>query len=301
MKMISTLAKISLAAFLLLLSNGPLYGEHRDAKVFVLGTGTVSKNYYPIGQALAKVTNKVFGGRFWLKAVSTNASIDNLIKLQQKILDLAFVLNFNAYDAQKGRPPFKGKLEWDKLFSMYPSYVLIIARNDIHSLHDIKNKKVWRVPKGGGQRVLDDLILEALKLGPDNLIYVGAGTDQVNKLMLEGVIDVAFHNLPYPSGYFTDLLSSGRFHFLDIPSSIITKILCRYPCLDEVEIEVDGKKIRTVKTDNLAISRHDLPKDVKKSVCSVVKDHRSDILEVLAGHPRGKFLQNLVKEFSTCK
>ncbi len=291
----------SLALLFTLLVTCPLYGGEKESQVYILGTGTVSKNYYPIGQALAEVTNRAASGRFWLKAVATNASIDNLLKLQQGIVDTAFVLNFNAYDARKGRPPFKNKIKWDKLFALYPSYVLIIARKEIKSLYDIKNKRVWRVPKGGGQRAIDDLILDALKLRADDLTYVAAGTTKVNSLMMDGVIDVAFHNLPYPSGYFSELLASGRFHFLSIPSWMVTRVLCRYPCLKSAEIEVDGRKIRTIKTDNIMISRHDLPNEVKKCICNVVKQRRDEISNILARHPRGKFLQNLVKEFSTCE
>ncbi len=297
---------VAVLSFCLLVSlshsdSGNLSSNRRNPRIYLLGTGSVAKNYYPLGRALALVATRLAKGDFIIKAVSTNASIDNLKKIGQKELDLGMTLECNAYMARLGKGPFEESVQWEPVICLYPSYVLLVADRKVKDLEDVRERRVWMTPAGGGQRALDKLILQTMGIGFDEIQLVSVSTTQVNCLMEMGLVDVAFHNLPYPSAFLTQLLSSGRFHLLSLPPRVIEAVCHIYPPMTEATISSNGKRIRTLRTRNLLVAGPHVPRKVKDILRSVVKHHRKELLKALSTHSRASSLFTLVSQFAPCE
>lgn len=126
-------------------------------KQLIIGTGSMSGVYYPIGGAIATIINeKVQGVSATIQ--STAGGVENLRLLKQKEIDVGMVGTSTAFYAYDGIEVFKDeKIDTIRgLAVLYPQPVQIVVAKDspVQSFHDLVGKKVGVGPPASGDEAV---------------------------------------------------------------------------------------------------------------------------------------------------
>jgi len=176
-----------------------------------IATGNTGGVYYPYGGALAKVIGSSL--RVQATAEVTAASVDNLKLLQQRKVDIAFVLADTLDDAVRGRGPFQptGAVKARTLAVLYPNYthVATIEGKAVSRLADLRGRIVSTGSPGSGTEVIALRVLRAAGIDPARdirrqALSVNASVDALK----DGKIDAFFWSGGLPTASILDLASS---------------------------------------------------------------------------------------------
>lgn len=140
-----------------------LFSFNTLAENYTIGTGSQSGTYYPLGGILAKIwTEKI--DNFDMRAEVTAASVENTIKVSSNRQLAGIAMGNVVLQAAQGTKPFPRKMDVSPLFALYPNVVQFIVRadSDIHSIQDLKGKKISLGAPGSGTRVSSTNILASL-------------------------------------------------------------------------------------------------------------------------------------------
>ena len=175
-----------------------------------LGTGSTGGTYYPLGQEISNLLNahvKVDG--FNSSAVASGASVDNLAKIARGEMQLGLSVHLTAWNAVNGKGEFEGTpiSNFGFMGHIYPEVMQIVTlkSNGIHSIADLKGKKIAIGPAGSGTQLAAKLVLEAygIKDGDYEAFQEGFG-DAKGKLQ-DGQIDASFGLLGLPTSSIDEL------------------------------------------------------------------------------------------------
>ncbi len=155
-------------AFSLLIALGGL-AQAKEVKRLSLLTGGTGGVYYPYGGALAQVISKYVPNTASTAEV-TAAAVDNIKLLKAGKGELALVIADVAGDAIKGAERFAkdGKIPLRTLAVLYGNlnHMVVLKESGIHTIPDLKGKKVSVGAPGSATEVKSTRILEALGIDP---------------------------------------------------------------------------------------------------------------------------------------
>jgi TRAP transporter TAXI family solute receptor len=206
-----------LALVLSVLGSGHAAAQDR-LSIATGGTGGV---YYPYGGAMANVLSDNIEG-IEVTAEVTAASVDNMLFIESKDADLAFVLGDTAYDAVQGNEPFESAVPAVALATLYNNYTHVVTTDDsgINSVADLRDKRVSTGAPGSGTEVIANRILMAAGLDPENDIErEQLGAAESADAVKDGQIDAFFWSGGLPTGAITDLGATPNVGLKLLPSS----------------------------------------------------------------------------------
>jgi TRAP transporter TAXI family solute receptor len=198
----------------------------QDVRFFRIGTGGTGGTYFPIGSLIASVISRPPGSRdcdvggscgvpgLIGAAVSTQGSVENVRAVADGTLDMALSQADVAYYAYFGKNTFADKPAMKGLrivANLYPESVHLVARPDanIHSVADLRGKRVSFGEKASGTRVVARTILAAYGLSEKD---VDADYDTLGKAsdrLLAGDLDAFFMVGGYPLSAIVDVAEAG--------------------------------------------------------------------------------------------
>lgn len=259
----------------------------------IFGTGGTSGSYYPIGGALKGVfeADPLVDN---VQVVSTGASVQNINNIEDGTNQIAIVMSDVAYDAVHGNNQFKGRpAKIDAIAGMYPNVVQIVALKnaDIHSVADLKGKRVGVGKVGSGVEASAKKVLESAGLSYDDLArvshtgYADSVTDMSN-----GNLDAAFFTSGVPNSSITGLMQNTEVNFVNVDGETAAKLLQKYPYYENYDIPAhkDNKYglddgVHTVAIRNLLIVPASMQADVAKDLAQRFYDYLgSDKVSVAA-------------------
>ena len=139
-----------------------------------IGAGAINGVYYPLGGTICRLVNarRSAHGHRWL-VEPTGGSVSNINAVVSGELDLGFAQGDAQYTSVKGVGPFKDKPQSSlrALFSVYPELFTLVARQDanVHSIADLKGKRVNIGDPGSATRATAELVLNAYGVKPQDL------------------------------------------------------------------------------------------------------------------------------------
>lgn len=216
-----------------LLAGGVVAALAQDVRFFRIGTGGTGGTYFPIGSLIASVISKPPGSRdcdvggscgvpgVIASAVSTQGSVENVRAIAAGTLDMALCQADVAYYAYFGENAFADEPPMSSLrtvANLYPELVHLVARPEaeIHSVSDLRGKRVSLGEEASGTRVVARVILKAY--GLDEADVVGS-YDKIGKAsdrLLAGELDAFFMVGGYPLGAVAQAAEGGRIHLVPI-------------------------------------------------------------------------------------
>jgi TRAP transporter TAXI family solute receptor len=225
--------RVLLMLLLLCLAPPPL---HAAEKLVMLGAGGVTGVYYPAGGAICRLVNRgrhLHGIRCLVE--TTNASIDNLKRLQAKDLDLGIVQSDWQYHAVMGTDLFKksGKMaELRALFSLHSEPFTVVTRkgSGITSFDDLKGKRLSIGANGSGSRATMQQLMK-LK-GWKNSQFtalLGLPTAELAKALCGKKIDAFVAHTGHPSNFMQEVSARCPVDILPMQGKTVDTLLAANP------------------------------------------------------------------------
>lgn len=202
-----------------------------------LGTGNINGIYYQIGGELCRLaTNSSLNYR--CAVVPSSGSIDNLALLDAKQINFAMVQSDWAFQARNGLGFFSGKPSHGlrALFATHAEPFTLVVRADsqLHSIEDIKGKKVNFGQVGSGARQTAMTLLNKIDINIRDVQEVDV--TYPGDALCKGDVDVFAMVSGHPNKTLVDTAKQCAFRFLPIEGAVLSAILTNSPYYQKSQI-----------------------------------------------------------------
>lgn len=207
-------------------------GESGGKKFLNIATGGTVGTYYPLGGALAEILNQNIKDMN-ASAQSTGASVANVNMLKDGSVDIAFIQNDIAYYASEGKEMFKENrvANLRGIAALYPETIQFVttADKDIHSITDLKGKKVAVGASGSGAEANARQILASCGITYDDMDVQYLSFGEASDALKDGNVDVGVVVAGYPTAAIQDLAASKSARIIPLEESITENLIHQYP------------------------------------------------------------------------
>ncbi|KAA3609656.1 MAG: hypothetical protein DWQ05_22245 [Calditrichaeota bacterium] len=229
--------------------------NNSDPNKLILGTATEGGNYYNLGISIKSICDQTKDIN--LEMISTQGSVDNILKLKKGELDIAIVQNDIAFLAENGLYPFNEKiLDLTCIMTFYSEPVFLISNNStINNINQLANSKVNIGPLGSGLFTDSKIILNSAKLW-DLVLKTNAKPTDVLGMLQQNDIQAAFiNNIPES---INREIEAGSIFIIPLSASLIQSITKTYPYFTEYRTSILSNEIRTVAVKSILICKKEL-------------------------------------------
>jgi TRAP transporter TAXI family solute receptor len=195
------------------------------ANNYTIGTGSQSGTYYALGGTLAKIWSENIPD-FNMRAEVTAASVENIIKVATQKQLVGIAMGNVALKAYTGEKPFPRKMPTQVLFALYPNVVQFIvpADSDIHTISDLKGKKISLGAPGSGTRVSAVSILNILGITENDVKAQSLNYTATTSALANGQIDAGVIVGSLGVGAITELALTHKIRILSFTPQELKKI-----------------------------------------------------------------------------
>lgn len=188
------------------------------------GTGGV---YYPIGGGLGEMIGRHIDGYTGVAEV-TGASVENMGLIHRQDSDLALALADTVYQAYHGEGAFEGRRQVSDvraIASIYPNAVQLVtlANSDVHSLQDLKGKRVSVGAPGSGTEVNARTLLEANGISFDDFRPQRLNFNETADALRDGDIAAGFWSVGPPTSSIMSLATARDIRVISLSADEIAK------------------------------------------------------------------------------
>lgn len=262
--------------------------QAENPKFLSMLTGGTGGTYYPLGGAIAKIVSDETGIK--TDALSSNASADNIIALNEGEAEIAFTQTDVAAYAIDGINNFKDKkIEGiQALGSLYPETVQIITteKSGIKTVNDLKGKKVSVGAPGSGTYVSAEQILEVYGLNIKDIRAQHLDFGESVGGIQDGNIDAAFITAGTPTGAVEQLTATAKVNVLPIDGEEAKKLIDKYPFygVDTIKEGTYGlaNDVDSVAVLAMLVVQKDLPEDAVYNITKAIYENLDKIAHAKA-------------------
>lgn len=212
-------------------ANGESSEEGEKPKFLSMLTGGTSGTYYPLGGEMATIITDATG--IQTDALSSNASADNVIALQEEEAELAFVQTDVVSNAVEGINAFDGNPvdNVQAIGSLYPETIQIVTleNSGIESVEDLAGKAVSVGAPGSGTYINAEQILEVHGLTMDDINAQNLDFGESTGGIQDGNIEAAFITAGTPTGAVDGLAATNDITIVPIEQEKIDELVEKYP------------------------------------------------------------------------
>jgi hypothetical protein len=215
---------------------------------FRIGTGTTSGNYFLIGGVIANAISNPPGSRpcdaggscgvpgLIAVAQTTQGSVENVELLASDSIESALCQSDIAYWAFSGTGMYKGEPPFERLraiANLYQESLQIVVRADskIHSIADLKGKRVSLGERGAGTRATAALVLDAYGISEKKVKIEQMPIAVATGRLGAGTIDAIFVVGDSPIPAIKALAEGTELRFLPVDGDKAESLRRRYPFL----------------------------------------------------------------------
>lgn len=211
--------------------NGSSEGDSStDPDMLQLATGGTSGTYYPLGGEMAKIISD--NTDVEANAISSNASAENVLSIENGDVDIAFVQTDVVAHAVEGINAFDEPVEHVMAMgSLYPETIQIVTTDGagIESVEDLAGKTVSVGAPGSGTFINAEQILEVHGMTMDDIDAENLDFGESTGGIQDGNIDAAFITAGTPTGAVEGLAASVDVAIVPIAQEKIDELTEAYP------------------------------------------------------------------------
>ncbi|MFD2629711.1 TAXI family TRAP transporter solute-binding subunit [Oceanobacillus kapialis] len=255
-------------------------------------TGGTSGTYYPLGGEMATIISDETGME--TDAVSSNASADNMVALQEEQSELAFVQTDVAANAIEGINSFEGNPvdNVQAIGSLYPETIQIVTTADsgIASVEDLAGKAVSVGAPGSGTYVNAEQILEIHGMTMDDIEAQNLDFGESTSGIQDGNIDAAFITSGTPTGAVEGLAATVDISIVPIAQDKVDALVEKYPyyAADTVPAETysgQSEEVNTVAVLAMLAVTDSLSEDAVYEITKAIYENAGDM-----AHAKAEFI-----------
>lgn len=190
-----------------------------DGGMLSIATGGTGGVYYPLGGGFATMIRDNIEG-YDATVQETNASVDNMLLIENGSAQLAFAVGDVVSDAVEGVNDFDGSpIETCSLGNTYNNFMqaVTVDGTGIEGVADMEGMVVSVGAPGSATEVAALRILEAAGIDPESgFERRQLGAAETVAALRDGTIDAGFWSGGLPTGALIDLASDGDMNLLNI-------------------------------------------------------------------------------------
>lgn len=260
-----------------------------------IATGGTGGVYYPYGGGIANVLGQNLEG-ITASVQETNASVDNLLLVQNGGADIAFALGDTVADGIAGTAQFEGNpVQLCTLGKLYDNYTqpVTTAGTGIRSVAHLRGKRVSVGSPGSGTEVIALRILEAAGLNPDTDIQRSQlGVGETAQALRDGTIDAGFWSGGLPTGALIDLATTGQMVLIPTGeyAAPLAQLYGAYYLAEDIPAgtyQGQTEPSPQVVVPNVLVVRPDMPQPLQQDVTRVIFENEQHLVAV---HPTAEDL-----------
>jgi hypothetical protein len=262
-------------------------GEGGPRQFLSLGTGGTGGVYYPLGGALAAELSVADSARQYTAEV-TGGSVENVNRIIQGQIDLAFALGVAAYEAYHGGQGFETAHPGLRVVApLYPNviHVLVPGDSDAESIADLRGMAVSVGSAGSGTEQTSRQLLELYGITYDDVDARYLSFNESASALRDGAIDAAIFSVGIPAAAVLEASTTGSVRLLSIPADRAAALREAYPYYSTGVIPADAypgveEDIPTVSMMNWLVADESLDAGVVRSVLTILSDDRAALERV---------------------
>lgn len=269
------------------------------AASYTIGTGSQSGTYYPLGGILAKIWSENIDD-FDMRAEVTAASVENTIKVATGKQLVGIAQGNVVLQANEGAKPFPRKMDVSVLFALYPNAVqfMVPADSDIHSIADLKGKRISLGAPGSGTRVSAVNILNTLGITEDDIKPQSLNYTATTSALANGQIDAGVIVGSLGVGAITELALTRKIRILSFSEDEMKKVMAAEPSYQALEAPAETYKnvpaFTTPAVWNVLVVNKNMPEEQAYEMTKVAFDNMKKIRQVV-GVTKFTTLENMDK------
>lgn len=255
-------------------------------------TGSTSGVYYPLGNALAGIAQRVLPDAT-VSVQATQGSVQNLNLLQVGRGEVAFALADSVGLGWKGETEAGFPARLDKIrtiASIYPNYIQIVATKDsgIQTLADLKGKRVSVGAPRSGTEINARRVFQAAGLTYEMMAveYLPFGNSVA--MMKDGQLDATLQSAGLGVASIRDLANGVPITVVPIPPGVIAKIGDKAflsAAIPAGTYKGQDQEVMTAAISNLLMTREGVSAD---TVYALTKGMFENLGEMVAAHGAAK-------------
>lgn len=256
-----------------------------------IGTGGVTGVYYPLGGAVANIINNNIEG-YDCTAESTGGTVENIMLIKDKKIDLCFGDASSAYNAQKKLGSFENE-NVDNLraiVSVYFEAVQVVSTDkNLKTIEDLKGKRVAVGSAGSGTETMARDLLALYGLSYDDIQEDYLGFGDASSGLKDKTIDAAIIWAGVPTSGILELGAQHDISMMNFTDDMVAKLKKSHPFCVEMQIDKSiysslVEPIQTIAVPAAIFCREDLPEEFVYDFLVALFDN----LDVMASaHARG--------------
>lgn len=255
-----------------------------------IATGGTGGVYYPLGGGFATVIRESIDG-YDATVMETNASVDNMLLIQNGDADLALVLGDTVALAVEGEADFEGNpVSACAIGNMYSNFTQLVTSSGtgITTVADLEGMRVSLGAPGSGTEVIALRILEAAGIDPDTGIErQQLAVDETTAGLRDGTIDAGFWSGGLPTGALVEYATSGDMVLLptaeyteDLVSEHGPYYLAQDIAADTYENQAEA--VPSVVVPNILVVSPDMDEELQQNITAAIFDNKEQLVQV---HP----------------
>jgi len=252
-----------------------------------LGTAGTGGIYYPLGGAIAARLSVMDTLRQYTAEVS-GGSVENVNRLRERQIDLAFATGNTVYEAATGG------LDYDEavadlriLAPLYPNmtHIVVSRGTTATSLADLAGGTVSVGAAGSGTEQMSRQILEAYGLTYDDVTVRYLSFNESATALKDGALDAAIISVGYPAAAVLEATTTGGARLLPMGAEQVDYLREHYPYYVHGEIPAGSypgthAAVPTAGIMNWVVGMADIPADVVQNVVRLLSDDRAELAQV---------------------
>ncbi len=262
-------------------------GDGAPRQFLSVGTGGTGGVYYPLGGALAAELSVADSTRQYTAEV-TGGSVENVNRIIQGQIDLAFSLGVTAYEAYHGGQGFDEPAQGLRVVApLYPNviHVLVPGDSDAETLEDLRGSIVSVGSAGSGTEQTSRQLLELYGLTYDDVDARYLSFNESASALRDGAIDAAIFSVGIPAAAVLEASTTGSVRLLPVSPDRAAALRERYPYYATGTIPADAypgmeEDVATVTMMNWLVADESLDAGVVGAVLNILSENRVSLERV---------------------
>lgn len=289
-----SLAAAALLALAACSPAGESAGESGGGGELSIATGGTGGVYYPLGGGLATVIRQHVEG-YDATVQETNASVDNMLLVQEGSADLALAVGDVVSDAVNGEGEFDQPLDLCAIGIAYNNFTqpVTVQGTGITSVEDMKGKTVSVGDPGSATEVGAERILQAAGIDPaKDIDRRQLGVEETVAALKDGTIDAGFWSGGLPTGSLVDLATSEQ--MVVVPTGEYANGLSQQFGEFYVQMNIPAgtyedqqQPVSTVASPNILVAKKSMDEKLQQDITAAIFDNKQQLVDV---HPAAKEL-----------
>ncbi|HOJ52565.1 MAG TPA: TAXI family TRAP transporter solute-binding subunit [Syntrophales bacterium] len=254
-----------------------------------IGTASTGGTWYPLGGAIASVISKYVKGTE-ATAYPSGASVENIRLLRKGQTDLVMLMPDSAYWAYTGTEQFAKDKPYQSIraiLAMYPIYdqIVVLDSSNIHSISDMKGKRIAVGNVGSGTEIMNRLILAEYGITYNDCTPKFLSAPEAVEALKDGNIDVIMYALGAPAPAIMDLLTVRKCRFIEIEPHMMKQINKKYPFYIPMPIKAgtyqgQTKPVKMLAWMGILAVDAKMPDELVYQILKAFWDHKDEIDKV---------------------